>query len=284
MTDFTPVAEAFSRKAKVYDAFGQDHPNLARMRARVRQHLMRLRPPPARLLELNAGTGADAVYFAQQGYRVLATDISPGMVAEIRAKIEKRESRLEIRESRLEIRESGIGDRLSVQQLSFTDLDRLDDGPFDVVFSNMGGLNCIPDLAAVTRHLPGLLAPGGVVTFVIMPPICPWEWTAVLRGDFRTAFRRLKPGGVLANVEGVRFRTWYFTPRQARRAFGPGFRTARLEALSLFTPPADRKHFAHRFPRLYRALAWLDDRLAPRFPFNHWGDFFVLSMRFEGVE
>ena len=35
--------------------------------------------PRSSILELNAGTGEDAVYFAQQGHNVHATDISAGM-------------------------------------------------------------------------------------------------------------------------------------------------------------------------------------------------------------
>ena len=55
------VAEAFSRKALEYDAFGTDNPNVTRMRERVYAHLDALLTPGARILELNAGTGADAV-------------------------------------------------------------------------------------------------------------------------------------------------------------------------------------------------------------------------------
>ncbi len=256
-------ATAFSRKALIYDAFGEDHPNLARMRQRVRSHVARHLASGARLLELNAGTGGDAAWFAERGHSVLATDLSPGMVAEIEAKMAG----------------GNYGDRLQARRLSFTELDTLDAGLFDLVFSNMGGLNCIPDLAAVTRHLPDVLRPGGVATFVIMPPICPWEWGGFLRGDFRTPFRRLTLGGTRARVEGVAIMTYYFSPRRTIAAFGDRFERIGLESLSLFTPPADRKNFAHRFPRLFALLAHLDDWAAPRFPFNHWGDFFILSMR-----
>ena len=79
--DFEDVAEAFSRKAAVYDAFGEDHENLTRMRRKVRDHISALLPVGSYLLELNAGTGLDATAMVQRGYRVHATDISPGMVA-----------------------------------------------------------------------------------------------------------------------------------------------------------------------------------------------------------
>lgn len=258
------AAEAFSRKAAVYDAFGKDHPNLARMRKRVRDHVLHFAPPGAGMLELNAGTGADAAYFAERGLHVLATDIAPGMLEAIRARTVN----------------PVLEGRLSVQACSFTELDRLGAGPFDIVFSNMGGLNCIPDLTAVTRHLPGLLRPGGMATFVIMPRVCPWEWLSLLKMDLSTATRRLTRDGVLANVEGVAVRTWYFPAAKARSAFGPDFRMVRLENLSLLTPPADRKAFAHRLPGIYRLLAALDDRLSTAPVLRGWGDFYVLTMRY----
>jgi ubiquinone/menaquinone biosynthesis C-methylase UbiE len=258
------VAQAFGRKAQVYDAFGQDHPNLARMRARVRAHVEFYLSPGAHLLEINAGTGADGVYFAQRGYFVHATDLSPGMLAEIERKICLH----------------GLEGRLSAQQLSFTELDKIQDGPFDGLLSNMGGINCTPDLRVVTRSLPALIKPGGLITWVVMPPLCFWELASALRGDFRRAFRRLKPGGVLANVEGLPVPTYYYTPRQVLAAFGPDFQLLSLEGLSVFTPPADHKEFPARQPRLYQLLVWLDDRLANRFPFHSWGDFYILSLRY----
>jgi ubiquinone/menaquinone biosynthesis C-methylase UbiE len=258
---FDRVAEAFSRKAEAYDAFGSDHINLARLRRKVYDHVLRFLQPVDQMLELNAGTGIDAVFFASQGWAVHAIDIAPGMLERLAAKIDQYQ----------------LHDRLTVQTLSFTDLDRSTSGPFQYVFSNFGGLNCLADLSLVTQHLARVLAPGGKVTWVIMPPVCPWEIALLLKGKGRLAMRRLRRGGTLANVEGVRFMTYYFTPRQVLTALGPNFQLRRLEGLSVFTPPADRIDFPRQHPRLYRALVKLDDALSPRSPFRHWGDFFILT-------
>ena len=259
------VAEAFGRKARVYDDFGRQHPNLERMRAKVRAHVQQLLPPGGRLLEINAGTGADACYFAGQGYWVHASDLSPEMVAEIRAKASQ----------------NGLSQRLTVQQLSFTQLEEAQGGPFDGVLSNMGGVNCTSDLRAITSALPALLKPGGVVVWVVMPPICLWELAQGLRGDLKLALRRLRPGGVIAQVEGLPVPTFYHSPGRVRAAFGPDFQTLRLQGLSVFTPPADHKDFPLRHPRLYRWLVGLEERLSDHFPFQGWGDFFILSLRYQ---
>src|SRR5512143_2493654 len=81
------IAQAFSLTAEKYDSFAQDHPHLTRMRNKVYDHVMRVIPAGARILELNAGTGTDAVQLAQRGYHVHATDVAPGMLDRLRAKV-----------------------------------------------------------------------------------------------------------------------------------------------------------------------------------------------------
>jgi ubiquinone/menaquinone biosynthesis C-methylase UbiE len=264
-THFDAVAEAFSRKSEVYDAFGVDHPNLTRMREKVYARIAATVPPDSHLLELNAGTGLDASTLAQRGYRVHATDLAPGMVLQIEDKIKR----------------YNLQGRLTTEQISFTLLDQLTNkGPFDAVYSNFGGLNCIDDLTQVTRHLPHILKPNGVAIWVIMPPICLWELARIPQ-DFRMATRRLSGQDRRSSVEGIEFVTTYFTPRQVRRSFGADFRFVSLEGLSILTPPADNKSFSVRFPRLYSALATLDD-LASHLPLlNQCGDFFILTMRYD---
>ncbi len=261
--DFDSINRGFSAKALVYDDYGADHPVILWARAQVREHLMTLVPPSSHVLELAAGTGADAVFLAERGYRVHATDLADGMVAETLRKIETR----------------GLADRLTVQQASFTDLERVTGGPYDLVFSNFGGLNCLPDLTEMTRGLPGVLKPGGFVTLVIMPPVCPWELVQALRGDFKTAFRRLHPRGVLARVASAHFMTYYFRPGQVLRALGPAYRRVALRGLSLFSPPSYLEQFSRGYPRLFRRLTEMDERFASLPLLNAMGDFFILTVQ-----
>lgn len=261
---FQNVADAFSHKALIYDAFGKGHENLTRMRRKVYDHIGSLVASGGYLLELNAGTGLDAVEIVRRGYRVHTTDIAPGMIGKIEQKIEQH----------------GLHGRLTAQRCSFTELDQVSIGPFDAIYSNFGGLNCVADLTAVTRHIPHLLKPSGIVTWVIMPRICPWELALTLK-DWRVGTRRLRRDGIQANVEGVQFHTTYFSARQVRRAFGSEFRQVKLEGLSIVTPTADNKTFTHNHSRLYRRLVKWDDRLAHWPPFNGWGDFFILSMKYK---
>src|SRR5512135_2709001 len=115
---FERVAEGFSRKAEEYDSFGDDHINLARMRRKVYDHVLRFLHPADRILELNAGTGIDAAFFARQGYTVHAVDIAPGMLDHLADKIEQQH----------------LHDRLTHQTLSFTEIDRVEGGPYEYLF------------------------------------------------------------------------------------------------------------------------------------------------------
>src|ERR671918_2545861 len=83
------IAEAFSRTAEKYDSFAEDHPHLTRIRNKVYSHVMRYVPRGARILELNAGTGTDAVQLAQRGYFIHATDIAPGMLNRLHEKVNR---------------------------------------------------------------------------------------------------------------------------------------------------------------------------------------------------
>jgi len=259
------IAEAFSRTAEKYDSFAEDHPHLTRMRNKVYSHVLRYVPQSACILELNAGTGTDAVELARRGYSVHATDIAPGML-----------DRLQEKANRL-----GLQDRISMEARSFLSLENMTQAAFDAVFSDLGGLNCIANLSPVIRQLPKVLKPGGIVTWVLMPHICLWEMAEIFRGNLSLAFRRLSRGSVRANLEGLNFDVYYFSPGQVIRWFGNDFQVLALEGLSVITPTAESKNFARWYPRLYRALSWLDDKLSPHWPLNGWGDFYILTMRYK---
>jgi ubiquinone/menaquinone biosynthesis C-methylase UbiE len=260
------IAEAFSRTAEKYDSFAEDHPHLTRMRNKVYSHVMRHVPHGAHIIELNAGTGTDAVQLAQRGYFVHATDIAPGMLDRLHDKVNT----------------FGLHDRVTMEERSFLSLENTQGAPFDAIFSDLGGLNCIPDLAPVIQQLPKILKAGGIVTWVLMPHVCLWEMAEVFRGNFSLAFRRFSHGSVRANLEGLNFDVYYFSPRQVLQWFGIYFEFLALEGLSVITPTAESKNFAKWHPHLYRTLSWLDDKLSPHWPWYGCGDFYILTMKYTG--
>src|SRR5262249_19326722 len=115
------TASAFTRQSSVFDAIYTPDKIIQYKRQRVRQHVEQLLKQSSHILELNAGTGEDAIYFAQQSYIVHATDISEGMLGQLRGKVASHD----------------LQDRISSEQCSYTELSRLQHkGPYDLIFSN----------------------------------------------------------------------------------------------------------------------------------------------------
>ena len=265
------AASAFSKQALVFDAYDAGNTIIAYKRLRVREHVLRYLSPGSSILELNAGTGEDAIFFARRGHRVHATDIAEGMQAILREKV----------------REQGLTDDVSSEVCSFTALERLrNQGPYDLIFSNFAGLNCTRELEKVLLSLRPLLKPGGQVSLVILPSFSLWETLLVFRGRFRTAFRRLFVGrkGVPARVEGVPFRCWYYPVSYVKRVVvRDGFELLGQEGLCTLVPPSYFEHFAERHPRLYRLLRGLEDRWKDKWPWRAIGDYYIVSFRLRQV-
>lgn len=260
------VNRAFSKQSIHYDATDTANPVLADLRKQVHDHVAAFLPPRSTILELNAGTGIDAAYFAAGGHTVLATDLADGMIAQIQKKITDHD----------------FHGRLTCCQLSYDQLHRLEGKKFNYVFSNFGGLNCIDDLSRVGRHLPPLLTLGAYLTWVIMPPVCPWELAGFLTGHGAKAFRRFQHQGTLSYLEGEYFKTYYHSCRTVRRALGPSFRLVKAEGLAALSPPPHRDDLPKRNKRLYSSLRYVDNLVRHSFPFNRWADHTVLTFRYVG--
>ncbi len=258
-----PVQRAFSKQAEHYDVDDFSNQVLIDWRKKVYGHLNLFLKPGDKVLELNAGTGIDALYLAQAGHAVHATDISPGMIQKIQEKIDQ----------------SGMKDKLTTQQCSFESLDSIKGNQFDYVFSNFGGLNCCKDLTAVTRSLPNLLKKGAYLTWVIMPPVCLWEWIQILKGR-QTAFRRLKKQGTIAHLESEHFITYYYSVSDIIKCLGPRFQKVMAQGLGSLSPPPASLPFTLRNPSLYSFMKKLDGLVCGHFPFNRWADHIIVTFQF----
>jgi ubiquinone/menaquinone biosynthesis C-methylase UbiE len=254
----------FSAMAAEYDALAESHLVVSWMRRRIRGLVEERLPKGGSILEINAGSGLDAAYFAARGFHLHATDIATGMLEAIEAKADAPE----------------LEGRLTYETLSFNRLEEAQGGPYDVVFSNLGGLNCTGDLGAAVRGLPSVLKPGGRVVWVLMPPVCPWEVAQVVRGHAGTARRRFAKDGTLANVGGEQVRTWYHSVGKVQRALGGDFEVEAVRSFCLFAPPSFFAGFLRRHATLVRMLMRLDDALGGIAPFNRCGDFYALVARY----
>jgi len=256
------VNEAFSNQSLHFDDDDLQNPLLQAMRLQVYSHVSKFINKPSRILELNSGTGIDALHFVQEGHSVHATDLSDGMIEQIKKKISS----------------FNLHDRLTVQQLSYDQLDKLNGQKFDFIFSNFGGLNCIDDLSRVTKSLHSILNPGGYVTWVIMPSVCFWEIFSLLKGN-KNAFRRFNTNGVVAHLEGKHFRVWYHPLQSIKKSFAPNFKLVRHEGLAALSPPPHVTQFSIKHPFLYKILKKADAAVRNNFPFNRWADHIIVSFQ-----
>lgn len=262
--DVSPVQKAFGKQAKHYDDDDIQNPVLQGMRQQVYHHVSHFLKDNCRILELNAGTGIDALHFVKLGHCILATEVASGMITEIDKKIASYQQ----------------AERFTRKQLSYDQLNQLAGEKFDYVFSNFGGLNCIDDLSKVTKDLSGVLDRGAYITWVIMPPIYLWEWLSFFKGHGMRAFRRLYKNGVIAHLEGEYFKTYYHSLSQIKKAFGPDFRLLKSEGLCAVSPPPSRGDFPVRHPGLYKVLRTLDVAVRSRFPFNRCADHIIVTFQF----
>jgi ubiquinone/menaquinone biosynthesis C-methylase UbiE len=259
------AAKAFSKQAPLFDQLYTADTIIQYKRKRVREHLQKFLQPHSRILELNAGTGEDAVWLAQQKHSINATDISPTM-QEILVK---------------KVKEKGFETFITNELCSFTELENLTQpGPYDHIFSNFAGLNCTGRLEKVLDSFTWLLKPGGYATLVLLPKFCLWEFLLLFKGKFKTTFRRFGGRkGARAHIEGEYFRCWYYNPSFIRRHLKDSFEVVSLEGLCTIVPPSYIEHFATKHPKLYRFLKTKEDKWKSKWPWKVIGDYYIITLR-----
>ena len=199
------------------------------------------------ILELNCGTGEDAIRLVEMGHRVTATDISSEMLKQAQNKAPVNKDNVTF--SKLDV--TKLGD--------FQCIDR-----FDLVFSNFGGLNCIDEkeMQKLSRNLTKILKPNGALVMVIMPNLCLWEsfyFCAKLK--FSEVFRR-KKSSVLADVSGLKIETWYYSPNMIIELFKPQFSKVKVRPIGFFAPPSYLETFVKKNQKLFRWISFLEIRFS----------------------
>ena len=259
------AAAAFSRQSAVFDDQYRHNSIIQYKRERVRDHVAQYLTINSNILELNSGTGEDAIWFAEQEHTVHATDISIGMQEVLKNKISV----------------SGLDEKISTELISFTQLENLkQQGPYDLIFSNFAGLNCTGELDKVLQSLSPLLKPKGIVTLVILPKFCLWEFLLLFKGRFKTAFRRLfSSKGVTAHIEGEYFRCWYYNPSYIKKQLQDQFNALVVEGLCTLVPPSYMEGFAEKYPKLFSFLKQKEAKWKTRWPWKNIGDYYIISLQ-----
>jgi ubiquinone/menaquinone biosynthesis C-methylase UbiE len=257
--------KAFNKQSIIFDELYSSNIIIQYKRKRVRDHLETFLKPNSQILELNAGTGEDAIWFGQQGHTVHATDISKGMQEKL---IEK-------------VRQNKLEKNITNELCSFTELEGLKNkGPYDLIFSNFAGLNCTGELDKVLHSFSPLLKANGIVTLVILPKFCLWESLLFFKGNFKTAFRRFFSGkGVKAHIEGEYFTCWYYDASYVRNNMKEKYEVLSVEALCSLVPPSYLESFPTRWPSLFNWLKQKENKWKSKWPWRSIGDYYIITLR-----
>jgi SAM-dependent methyltransferase len=240
------AAAAFDRLAPSYDELFTRSIIGRAMRDQVWPRLLRAFTPGDRILELNCGTGEDALYLGQRGMSVVACDASPAMI-----EVAKRRC-LEADESKVEFRLLANEDLSALQALE----------PFDGAFSNFSGLNCLADLRPLARNLGTVVKPGRRVLLCLSNRVCIGEWVwYLLHGERKKAFRRVS-GQATARFDDLTISVSYPTVGRVQEAFAPWFRLETRRAIGLFVPPSYVESWVRSQRRTFSLLQSLDRAFA----------------------
>lgn len=256
--------DAFDSVAADYDGPRGNNALIQDMRGEMWRWLDASFAGASHLLDVGCGTGLDAVRMAEHGYRVTATDWSPRMTERTHDRAQR----------------ARVSDRVRTVNLGAHELDRIEGRDlFDGAYSNLGALNCLPDLTVVSRECARLIKPRGRVVFAVIGRWCPWEigYYAAQRNWARIRARFAR-GMLPVRMNGRIVWTAYWTPAALYRAFANEFALVHYRGMCVFAPPPYMTWMKERHPRWY-AQSWRWDRRVCGWPMlRGLGDHFLIVM------
>ena len=190
--------------------------------------------PGAQILELNCGTGEDALFLAQHEVSVVACDASEEMIKTARQRMQSEDPKAPI----------------EFKLLPTEHLWKLHPGElFDGAFSNFSGLNCVADLHQTARDLAGLVTMGAPVLVCLSTRFCLSEmmWY-LLHGQLRKAFRRFS-GIATPEVGEFTVKVHYPTLRGLKKMFSSYFFLRSCTGIGVAVPPSYVEPVMRKYPR-----------------------------------
>ena len=228
----------------------------------VWRRLDKIFSPGQKLLELNCGTGIDAVHLAEKGIQLVACDISSRMI-ELARQLAATTNTSELIDFRVLPNEE-IG---SIKG----------ENVFDGAFSNFCGLNCVEDLPAVVRELTRLVRPEARVLLCMIGRFVPWEiaWF-MAHGEPRKALRRLRGNSFRSSDSGT---VCIQRPSvsEIARVMSPAFMLRRWSGVGIAVPPTYTENRMQHFPRMIKVLAGIDRIIGDLPLFRRMADCVVLE-------
>lgn len=198
---------------------------------------------PLKILELNCGTGEDAIYLAQKGHQVVGLDMSLKMIEIAKQKVSG----------------AGLDDKVDILKCDLREIGKcsLSYG-FDLVFSNFGGLNCInrDKVEKLSCDLYHLMKPGARFIAVLMPRYCVWESLYfIAKFDYAKTFRRNTKTSIPVRVGNEMVDTWYYSPKDFENLTNQYFEKVAIKPVGFAIPPS---YMENKFKERVKLLNLLD--------------------------
>lgn len=232
---------SFDDEAKKYDYNFTESLIGKAQRNMVHYHIKKHLTKTLNILEINCGTGVDAIWLAEQKHNIIATDISEKMILEASCKTELK--------------------NLTFLQLDLLKVhDKFKGDNFDFMFSNFGGLNCLTksDLKYFFQNISSILHSKSKIALVIMPKNTIWEQVYfILKQRTQEAFRRKKES-VIVNVSNELITTYYYNPKDIVNLSKSNFTCIECKPIGFFVPPSYLEPFVKRHQIVFRILRKLD--------------------------
>jgi ubiquinone/menaquinone biosynthesis C-methylase UbiE len=243
MPPFDSIADEYD-KSFSESLIGQEQRQLSRhWLTRILQGEKKLQ-----ILEINCGTGDDALWLASVGHTVIATDQSTAMIHEAEQKL-------------------SVSGQKNVRFIccSFESLaTQFGQQQFDLIFSNFSGLNCVSSntMTSLSKQLFSLLKNNGHFAAVVFGKYTWWEtFYFLLKGQPSKAFRRWRNRGVKAMLtKNIYQQVYYYSVSRLTKMFYP-LRLLEKRPVGLFIPPSYLEAAMKKRPGLFHALTKLEKNI-----------------------
>ena len=221
---------------------------------------------PVSILEINCGTGEDAIYLANKGQSVLATDVSPQMIQIVEQKIST----------------NNLSNKIETAVWDLNNPFPFSNKKFDLIFSNFGGINCLsPDaIKKLNTTCSQLLNENGKLIFVVMGRFCLMETIYfLLKGKFKSAFRRSTKKPVKAKLGGeAMIDIWYYKSSELRNKFSGDFKYITKQPIGLFVPPSYLENYISKRKKLFGLFLKADHALASTGFLSSLSDHYIIEL------
>ena len=238
------MSAVFDQVSKIYDYHFTQTSVGKRQRSNVWNYLQKTFTSNRVLnvLELNCGTGEDALFLAKLGHKVLATDVSQSMLAEAKNKV----------------KDTGLNAKVIFKVLDISEPPNLTQ-QFDFIFSNFGGVNCLnrAGLKNLASFVSSHLSSGGHCVLVIMPQDTLMEkWYRKSKDSAHIFAARKDPMGLEVKIGNQTVTTYYHNTDTVQKDFNK-FKTIKVMSVGYLPSYYNNSKFIKMFLGLDKIFSWL---------------------------